>query len=106
MARPGAAETVFQAIADPTRRAILQLLGEGEQTVSELVAPFASTQPAISQHLKVLREAGLVRDRRAGRQRIYRLEPGPLQEVVDWCGYFERFWPERLEKLRSLLEED
>jgi DNA-binding transcriptional ArsR family regulator len=84
---PPSAE-VFRAVADPTRRAILDLLLESDRSVSELAVPFKMSQPAISQHLKVLREAGLVADKRAGRQRIYRLDRHPLADVYSWAARY------------------
>jgi DNA-binding transcriptional ArsR family regulator len=87
---------IFRAISDPTRRALLDLLAAEEQPVSALVERFEMTQPAISQHLRVLREAGLVRERRLGRRRLYRLHPEPLREAYDWLGHYERFWQEKL----------
>ena len=78
-----ASQAVFHAISDPTRRRILDLVAEGERPVGELVAAFRISQPAVSQHLKVLREAGLVAERRDGRQRRYRITPEPLREVAD-----------------------
>jgi DNA-binding transcriptional ArsR family regulator len=75
---------VFQAIADPTRRELLDLLAAGEQPVGRLAAPFSMTLSAVSQHLRVLREAGLVIDRPVGRERLYPLNPAPLQEVAGW----------------------
>lgn len=94
---------VFRAIADPTRRAILDRLGEGEQPVSQLAQPFAITQPALSQHLRVLREAGLVRQRPDGRRRLYRLNAAPLKAVANWIDHYHRFWHERLEALDEHL---
>ena len=87
---------VFRAVSDPTRRQMLELLRVRERTVTELAEPFAMTQPAVSQHLRVLRDAGLVEVRKEGRHRVYRLDPLPLQEVFDWVHYFEDFWRERL----------
>ncbi len=75
---------VFRAVADPTRRGILDLLGSAERSATDLAAPFRMTRPAVSQHLRVLREAGLVRERRAGRQRLYRIEAAPLQAAYAW----------------------
>jgi len=80
--------SVFHALADPTRRAMLVLLSRAEHPVIELSAPFRMSQPAISQHLRVLRRAGLVRPRPSGRRRMYRIEPGPLREVFDWAENF------------------
>lgn len=82
----------FRAIADPTRRELLDLLAEGEQPVYRLAAHFAMTRPAISQHLRILRQAKLVDERRVGRERWYRLEPTALSEVSDWLRRYERFW--------------
>ena len=104
MPRRSAAATVFHAIADPTRRGILMMLRDGERSASELAQPFATTQPAISQHLAVLRRAGLVDDRRDGRRRYYRVRPRPLREVADWLAFFDRFWDDRFEALGNFLE--
>lgn len=95
---------VFHAIAHPARRAILVTLKEGERSAGDLAAPFEMTFPAISQHLRVLEEAELVRVRRDGRQRFYRLEPGPLREVVDWAGEFGAFFEQRLDALGDYLD--
>jgi DNA-binding transcriptional ArsR family regulator len=97
---------VFQAIADPTRRRILELLAESERPVKELSAPFQMSTPAISQHLRVLREAGLVHERREGRHRRYRLDPEPLRDVADWVGRYQRFWQHRLRALERYLDEE
>lgn len=96
---------VFQAIAHPARRQILDALAGGEAPVNELSEPFAMSRPAVSQHLRVLREAGLVVERREGRQRIYRLDSAPLREVRDWVSSYDRFWQERLEALGHHLKE-
>lgn len=106
MSRPAASADIFQAIADPTRRAILDRLRDGEQPVKHLAEPFEMTLPAISQHLQVLCEAGLVTQRRAGRQRLYRLNPEPLKQVADWVTHYEQFWQEKLEALGEYLEEN
>ena len=95
---------VFRAVSDPTRRQMLELLSSGDRTVAELVAPFDMTQPAVSQHLKVLREAGLVAVRKEGRHRIYALEAQPLREVFDWAQYFEGFWRRKLSALGRELD--
>jgi DNA-binding transcriptional ArsR family regulator len=95
---------VFRAVADPTRRTILDLLTEGELAVKELQPAFRISQPALSQHLRVLREAGLVSERRAGRLRIYRLEAGPLADLRGWLGRYERFWDERFDRLGRVLD--
>ena len=80
--------SVFDAVADPTRRALLLLLAAAERPVIEMSAPFRMSQPAISQHLRVLRRAGLVRSRPEGRRRLYRIEPAPLRELLAWADQF------------------
>ncbi len=82
---------------------MLDLLVGGERSVGELVERFDVSQPAISHHLRILREAGLVKTRRAGRQRLYRLEAGPLRQVYDWLEPYERFWKNRLQALGEHL---
>ena len=94
---------VFGALADPTRRAILTRLAEGEATVAELAAPFAMSQPAISKHLKVLEQAGLVSRTRRATARLSRLEARPLREVTTWLARYQRFWDESHERLDDLL---
>ena len=84
MSRARANVDVFHAIADPTRRAILDRLRSGGVAVTELAAGFDMTRPAVSKHLRVLRDARLVREDREGRQRVYRLTPGPLQDLSQW----------------------
>ena len=101
MASPGSKSDVFAAVADPTRRRLLDLLATSETPVNGLVSRFAMSRPAISQHLRILREAGLVRERRMGRQRVYRLRPERLKEVYDWAAHYLPFWTK---KLRSLGE--
>jgi DNA-binding transcriptional ArsR family regulator len=97
----------FQAVADPTRRAILDRLRGGEAPVTELAAGFAISRPAVSRHLRVLREARLVRERRGGddgRQRVYQLTPDPLRAVAQWAMAYEAFWPANLASLKRHLE--
>lgn len=101
-----AGNDTFRAIADPTRRAVLDLLSEGERKVNDLVGRFRMTQPAMSQHLRVLRRAGLVTHRRAGRERIYRIRPVELKPVADWVGPYERFWKRKLNALGEFLEKE
>jgi DNA-binding transcriptional ArsR family regulator len=95
---------VFTAISDPTRRGLLRLLEHGERPVKALAGEFAMTRPAVSQHLRILREAGLVRERRVGRERRYRLHARPLREVSDWVELYERFWDDRLAALGEELD--
>lgn len=97
---------VYRALADPTRRQMLELLARRDLTVTALAEPFSMSQPAISQHLRVLRQAGLVVERREGRHRRYRLTPAPLQDVSAWVGHFEPFWRDRLTALGKLLDEE
>ena len=95
----------YRAIASPSRRVILNLLRDGERSVGDIVGAVEMSQPAVSQHLRVLTHAGLVRDRREGRARIYQLNPEPLREVYDWLGHYEQFWRERFDALGMYLEE-
>lgn len=106
MSRPAASADIFVAIADPTRRALLDRLRDGEQAVKQLAEPFEMSMPAISQHLQVLCEAGLVEVRKVGRQRLYRLNPEPLKEVSEWVNPYEQFWQEKLDALGKYLEEN
>ena len=98
-----AASQVFAAISDPTRRELLDLLAQREYSVNDLVSRFAVSQPAVSHHLRILREAGLVKKRQLGRQRLYRLQARPLREVYDWVAHYERFWAEKLGALGEHL---
>ena len=94
---------VFGALADATRRAILTRLADGEATVGELAAPFRVSQPAISKHLKVLEQAGLISRTRRATARLSRLEAEPLREVTTWLARYQRFWDESHERLDDLL---
>jgi len=94
---------VFGALADPTRRAILTRLAEGEAPVAELAAPFAMSQPAVSKHLKVLELAGLVSRSRQATARLSRLEAEPLREVTTWLARYQRFWDDSHKRLDDLL---
>lgn len=96
---------IFRALADPTRRAVYQRLAGREMSVSELRKGLAVSQPAVSQHLAVLRGAGLVSERREGRFSYYRIEPAGLSPLVDWVARYQAFWPERIEKLKEVLKE-
>jgi DNA-binding transcriptional ArsR family regulator len=86
----GTQPDVFRAVSDPTRRALLERLRSGERSVSELARPFRMSQPALSQHLRVLRAAGLVSRRRRGRFLLYRLEAGPLRQIHEWASRLHR----------------
>jgi DNA-binding transcriptional ArsR family regulator len=96
---------VFAALADPTRRAILARLAEGEASVTELAEPFDMTLPAISKHLKVLEKAGLIQRGREAQWRPCRLDAGPLKDAADWVGHYRRFWEESFDRLDSYLKE-
>ncbi len=98
------ADDAFAALAHPMRRAILEQLGTGEQPAMQLAADFDVTPGALSQHLKVLRDAGLVSRRRDGRQQLYSVEPAPLQEVAQWLDRWRPFWERRFDALEAYLE--
>jgi DNA-binding transcriptional ArsR family regulator len=95
---------VFRAVADPTRRAILDRLRAGPTAVNVLAADFSQSRPAISKHLKVLRQARLVSEQRAGRERYYALEPVPLQRIAGWLEGYRSFWQVSLDNLKHYLE--
>ncbi len=95
--------TVFGALADPTRRAILSRLAEGDANVAELAAPFSVSQPAISRHLKVLEGAGLISRRRRATARLSHLEAEPLREATAWLDSYRQHWDERYDQLDALL---
>jgi DNA-binding transcriptional ArsR family regulator len=97
---------VFDAIANPVRRALLDALRQGPRPVHDLAASFTMSRPAVSQHLKVLREAALVVEERVGRERHYRLDAAPLQRVDLWLAGYEQFWRGRLKALGDLLDEE
>ena len=98
-------DQIFSALADPTRRAILARLALGEATVSELVTPFALSQPAISKHLKVLEGAGLVSRGRNAQFRQVRLDPAPLAEAAQWLGDYRKFWEQSFDRLDGVVQE-
>jgi DNA-binding transcriptional ArsR family regulator len=97
--------TTFAALADPTRRAILARLAQGETSVKDLAAPFDMSQPAISKHLRVLEKAGLIEQGRQAQWRPRRLQAGPLREVADWVNQYRRHWEESFERLDTYLRE-
>jgi len=100
-----AEDRIFQALADPSRRAIFESLAGGEAAVKDLTARFDLSQPAVSQHLAALKGAGLVHGRREGRCVYYRVEPKGMKPLVDWIAHHRVFWTERLGRLERLLEE-
>jgi DNA-binding transcriptional ArsR family regulator len=97
-------DRVFQALADPSRRAIFESLTHGETAVKNLTARFDISQPAVSQHLATLRDAGLVSGRREGRCVYYRVEPRGMKPLVDWIAHYRSFWTEHVDRLEQLLE--
>ena len=101
----GRLDATFAALADPTRRAILARLAEGDASVLELAQPFAMSQPAISKHLKVLERAGLISRGRDAQRRPCRLEAQPLREVTEWLERYRAHWEARFQQLDALLEE-
>lgn len=99
-------QDVFQAVADPTRRELLSLLGDRELPLKDLTGHFPMSRTAVSKHLRVLTDAGLVRERKVGRETRYRLDADPLQELKRWLSYFDRFWENKLSMLRHYVEAD
>ncbi|MED4602567.1 metalloregulator ArsR/SmtB family transcription factor [Paenibacillus validus] len=104
MAAPSAKNDVFQAIADPTRRKLLKLLVDQEMPVTVISGHFPISRTAVSKHLRILADAGLVKDRKVGRETRYRLEPEPLLELKRWLAYYERFWENKLSTLKRFVE--
>jgi len=102
---PATQTAVLRALADPTRRVVFERLASGEASAGELGRGLGVSQPAISQHLGVLRDAGLVTPRREGRHRYYRARPGGLAPLVDWLARHRIFWSDRLERLGAVLED-
>jgi len=105
MARAATTSDVFNAIAEPQRREILTLLRTRDWPVTQLARELGITQPGASKHLRVLREVGLVRDRKAGKQRLYGLDARGLRPVHEWAGGFEQFWNQSFERLNTYVQE-
>lgn len=97
---------VFQAIADPTRRAIIDLLAGQSMPVNRVAANFDMSRPAVSKHLKILRECGLISVRKEGRKHLCRAKPGRLREVARWTNRYQKFWNHRLDDLEQALNQD
>lgn len=98
---------VYEAIADPTRRKLLRLLADADELpLYELSAHFQMGRTAVSKHLAILKAAGLVKDRKVGRETRYRLNAAPLREVKDWLSFYEQFWTDRISLLKNLLSEE
>lgn len=98
------ADAAFSALADPTRRAVLDLLCRGSQPAGRIAQAFPVSRPAVSKHLRLLRRACLVRERREGRHRIYELNPGPLRAVDAWLSEYRSFWQSSLTSLKAFVE--
>ena len=105
MARASTTSDVFNAIAEPQRRMILTVLRAGERPVTDLAQELGITQPGASKHLRVLREVGLVRDRRSGKQRLYALDARGLRPVHEWTGGFEEFWSSSFDRLDAYVQD-
>lgn len=103
MARAATTTDAFNAIAEPRRRHILDVLADGEKSVSDIVTELPVSQPQVSKHLKVLKDVGLVRSRSEGRQRLYRIDALALKPIHDWVKEYEALWNERLDRLDSYL---
>ena len=97
-------EVTFQALADPTRRAVLDLLRRGSQPAGQIASAFPVSRPAISKHLRLLRRAHLVREHREGRHRVYQLNPEPLRAVDSWIEQYRVFWTNSLNNLKAFVE--
>jgi len=105
MARTPTTHDPFTAVAEPKRRQVLEALGTQERSVNELVELLGWNQPSVSKHLGVLKQVGLVSERRVGRQRMYRVNAERLRPIYDWVAPFERIWTERFERLDEVLQE-
>lgn len=99
-------DRAFAALADPTRRAILERLARRPSRVTDVAEPFAMSLNAVSKHVKVLEQAGLVTRRRRGREHLLALRPGLLRDVARWTARYERFWGDRLDRLEQFLEDE
>ncbi|MBO1625221.1 ArsR/SmtB family transcription factor [Bacillus arachidis] len=106
MSSSAAKYDVFQAIADPTRREVLRLLTEKELPISKITDHFPMSRTAVAKHLNILSEAKLVRGRKVGREKIYRLQPEPLAELQEWLSYYEQFWNNKLSMLKYVVENE
>ncbi|MCM3544242.1 ArsR/SmtB family transcription factor [Priestia megaterium] len=104
MTSSAAKHDIFQAIADPTRRKVLELLSEKELPISEITSHFSISRTAIVKHLHILSEADLVHGQKKGREKVYYLQPEPLKEVKDWLAYYEQFWMNKLSILQHIVE--
>ncbi len=105
MARTPTTFDAFNAVAEPRRRQILEALGRQELSVNEIVKKLGWTQPMVSKHLGVLKQVGLVKERRVGRQRLYQVNAERLKPIYEWVAPFERYWSESFDRLDRILEE-
>jgi len=105
MARTPTTHDPFNAVAEPKRRRLLEVLGVRELSVNEIVEKLGWSQPTVSKHLSVLKQVGLVRERRVGRQRMYRVNAERLKPIYDWVAPFERYWSESFDRLDKVLQE-
>lgn len=105
MARKPTTHDPFNAVAEPKRRKILETIGADELSVNEIVGRLGWNQPVVSKHLGVLKQVGLVSERRAGRQRLYRVNTERLKPIYDWVSHFERYWSDRFDRLDEVLQE-
>lgn len=99
-------QMVFRAIADPTRRSIMTMLAQGEHSLGDIASNYQMTRPAVTKHLKVLEQGGLITVRRQGRERLHALQPAALKRVSDWLSFFDQFWDHKLETLKQVVEAD
>lgn len=106
LATPDLASPVFRALADPTRRAILDLLREDALSVGQVAERFEMTRPAVAKHLRILSDGGLIEVETRGRSRINRLNAEPLKRAAEWLSFFERYWDDRLAALKHEVEKD
>lgn len=99
-------QLIFRAISDPTRRSIMAMLSDGERSLNDISAQYEMTRPAVTKHLKILEQGGLISVRSQGRERIHRLQPEALKPVADWVNFFSQFWDEKLANLKQAVEMD
>ena len=97
-------QQVFRAIADPTRRSIMTMLAQGEHSLGDIASNYQMTRPAVTKHLNVLEQGGLITVRRQGRERLHALQPAALKSVSDWLSFFDQFWDNKLETLKQVVE--
>ena len=99
-------QLVFRAIADPTRRSIMAMLATGEHALGDIASNYEMTRPAVTKHLKILEQGGLVKVRTQGRERLHTLQPEALRSVAEWISFFSQFWDEKLDNLKRAVEAD